>query len=211
MLLIVLPLPSRLSLSLHRILNRSQQAGYLGHHLENSEDICTSHHKVLLPKVKEGAGEAGKIQRETFLWPKFPTCAPPQWRGGRCGPCWTCSLPSLPLWRAAAVSNFTSSHPQAEFSFPKQFSTSSEIQSRDHKLRDDNTKNLKEYASCFLTLSCFDKYNFIFQPAAAFESFYEDRLRDCGSMQSKVGSTNILCRAPFTIVFGKKLSLGSLF
>ena len=46
----ILPLPSRLRHATHRILNRRRKSGYLGYHLENSEDICTSHHKVLLPK-----------------------------------------------------------------------------------------------------------------------------------------------------------------
>ena len=82
MLLIVLPLPSRLSLSLHRILNLRQEAGYLGHHLENSEDICTSHHKVLLPKVKEGAGEADRLNIKTIYGRDFLPVLHPSGRVG---------------------------------------------------------------------------------------------------------------------------------
>ena len=73
----ILPLPSRLRHATHRILNRRRKSGYLGYHLENSEDICTSHHKVLLPKVKEGAGEAGKIQYKTFLAKISYLCSTP--------------------------------------------------------------------------------------------------------------------------------------
>ena len=42
--------------------------GYLRHHLEDSEDISTSYHQVLLSKVKEGAREAkSEIQDLNFF------------------------------------------------------------------------------------------------------------------------------------------------
>ena len=54
-----------------------QQQDHLRHHLEDSEDICTSHHKVLLAKVKEGAGEADKFRIRHFTTKISYLCSTP--------------------------------------------------------------------------------------------------------------------------------------
>ena len=154
---------------------------------------------------------------EHFLGPRFHTCAPPRWRGGRCAPCWTCCPPSSPLSRAAATcwpclphfNHRLDSWSQVQY----QIFHSSEIQARSHQLRGDNSKNLIERVSSFSTNLHFEQYNRIHTSQLQLTNtscILKTGRQYCGSMQSIVDSTNIICRATFMLVF-EKLFLSTQF